>query len=166
MKLTCDLCGGELQMNLDGQGAVCVNCGMTYSVEHLRKKLKAQPVKAEKPDVIHPEQDIPAAQWEKVDPAPVRQLYIKRKVDLLVLSKVVVILDGQQVGTLAGQGKVSAIPVSQGLHKIIFRMVDGSGITDMDEMTFRVGDYDWYGEFGLHRGAFKAEYRFEMRECT
>lgn len=166
MKLTCDLCGGELQMNLDGKGAACSNCGMTYSLEHLRKKLGIQPVEPEKTESITDfEQDIPEAKWEKVDSVPARQLYIKRKVDLLMLSKVAVILDGQQVGILAGQGKTSAIPVSRGLHKITFRAVDGSGIVDMDEKTFRVGDCDWYGEFGLHRGAFKAEYRFEMREC-
>ena len=165
MKLTCDLCGGELQMNLDGKGATCSNCGMTYSLEHLRKKLGAQSAESEKTDsVTDIEQDTPEVKWEKVDSAPVRQLFIKRKVDLLMLSTVAVILDGEQVGILAGQGKTSAIPVSQGLHTITFRAVDGSGVTDMDEMTFCVGDHDWYGEFWLHRGAFKAEYRFEMRE--
>lgn len=164
MKLTCDLCGGVLQMNLDGQGAVCGNCGMTYSLEHLRKKLGSQSVEKQE-SKIELEEEIPEVEWEQVEPAPTRQLYIKRRVDLLMLSKVAVILDGQQVGILAGQGKTSAIPVSQGLHKITFRAVDGSGITDMDEMTFRVGDYDWYGEFWLRRGAFKAEYQFEMREC-
>jgi len=76
------------------------------------------------------------------------------------------IIDGQQVGFLAGQGKVSAIPISKGQHRITFRAADGSGITDMDEMTFHVGDRDLYGEFYLHRGAFKAEYRFELRECV
>ena len=165
MKLTCDLCGGELQMNLDGQGAACGSCGMTYSLEHLRKKLGVQT--AEKQETkLDAEKVIPEVQWKKVDPAPTHQLFIKRKIDLLMLSKVAVIIDGQQVGILAGQGKTSVIPVSQGLHKISFRMVDGSGVTDMDEMTFRVADHDWYGEFWLKRGAIKAEYRFEMRECV
>lgn len=39
MKLTCDLCGGTLQMNLNGQGAVCTNCGLTYPMERLREML-------------------------------------------------------------------------------------------------------------------------------
>ena len=155
MKLTCDICGSELQMNPDGQGAVCGSCGMTYSLEYLRKKLGVKAAGEEK-----------TVEREKSEPAPDRQLYIKRKVDLLMLSKVAVVLDGQQVGILAGQGKTLAIPVSQGVHKITFRAADGSGITDTNEMTFRVGDHDWYGEFWLHRGALKAEYRFEMRECV
>lgn len=39
MKLTCDLCGGTLQMNLNGQGATCTNCGLTYPIERLREML-------------------------------------------------------------------------------------------------------------------------------
>ena len=41
MKITCDLCGSALQMNMNGQGATCTSCGMIYSMEHLREKLKA-----------------------------------------------------------------------------------------------------------------------------
>ena len=179
MKLTCDLCGSELQMTSGGQGAVCTNCGLTYSMERLREKLgiqTAEPVKPqqceEKTEPVQAEpsynqEQVYEAKWKPVDTAPpVRQLYIKRRVDFLLLSKVAVIIDGQQVGFLAGQGKASAIPVSKGPHRITFRVADGSGITDMDEMTFHVGDHDLYGEFYLHRGAFKAEYRFELRECV
>lgn len=39
MKLACDLCGGTLQMNRDGQGATCTNCGLTYPMERLREML-------------------------------------------------------------------------------------------------------------------------------
>jgi len=42
MKLMCDLCGGSLQMNSGGQGAVCVHCGLGYTMEHLRGKLARQ----------------------------------------------------------------------------------------------------------------------------
>lgn len=162
MKLTCDLCGSELQMTSGGQNAVCSNCGLTYSIERLREKLGIQSAKSAESEGT--ERNRVTAQ--KVDETQTRQLYIKRKVDLLMLSKVAVILDGQQVGILAGQGNVTAIPVSLGTHRISFRAVDGSGITDMEEMTFSVGDHDWYGEFWLRRGAFKAEYRFEMKECV
>ena len=38
-KLTCDLCGGTLEINKGGKGATCIECGLTYSMEHLREKL-------------------------------------------------------------------------------------------------------------------------------
>jgi hypothetical protein len=41
MKLTCDLCGGALQMNAGAQDASCKNCGMCYPLEMLRERLKA-----------------------------------------------------------------------------------------------------------------------------
>jgi len=39
MKLVCDICGGELEMEVGGKRAKCVNCGMTYSIERLKEKL-------------------------------------------------------------------------------------------------------------------------------
>ncbi len=39
MKLTCDLCGGSLRMNLGGKDASCTACGLTYSLDRLREKL-------------------------------------------------------------------------------------------------------------------------------
>ena len=47
MKISCDLCGGELQMEAGGQGARCTVCGMVYSLERLREKWKIPP--AEEP---------------------------------------------------------------------------------------------------------------------
>ena len=40
MKLTCDVCGGALQMNAGAQDATCKTCGMCYSIELLRSKLR------------------------------------------------------------------------------------------------------------------------------
>lgn len=42
MKITCDLCGGALQMNLGGQSATCTSCGLVYTMDRLREKLKGQ----------------------------------------------------------------------------------------------------------------------------
>ena len=42
MKLTCDLCGGALQMTKDGQSAVCTQCGIAYPMERLREGLPPQ----------------------------------------------------------------------------------------------------------------------------
>ena len=50
MKLTCDLCGGELQMNPGG--AVCGNCGLEYGEDRIREKMAEQkPVPDPKPPV-------------------------------------------------------------------------------------------------------------------
>lgn len=47
MKISCDLCGSELQMEAGGQSARCTVCGMVYSLERLREKMKIPP--AEEP---------------------------------------------------------------------------------------------------------------------
>ena len=83
MKLTCDLCGGALQMNLGGQGATCLNCGITYPMERLREMLngktsvtpeppKPEPPKPEPPKPVPPKPDdekiYVVTEWEDVDP--------------------------------------------------------------------------------------------------
>lgn len=80
MKLTCDLCGGALQINLGGQGATCTNCGLSYTMDRLREKLTgAPPVPPEPPK---PEPPMPAPpkpddekiydldDWDVIPPAP------------------------------------------------------------------------------------------------
>ncbi len=44
MKITCDLCGGTLQMNPGGQTALCTGCGLCYPMARLREKLVPPPV--------------------------------------------------------------------------------------------------------------------------
>lgn len=39
MKLVCELCGGALLVDVDGQEATCKNCGLSYSMAALREKL-------------------------------------------------------------------------------------------------------------------------------
>ena len=52
MKLTCDLCGGELELSTGGISAVCRNCGIEYGAERLREKRdEMQPPAAEIPPV-------------------------------------------------------------------------------------------------------------------
>ena len=41
-KLVCDICNSPLEMNADGQGAVCTSCGMNYSTARLREKLNVK----------------------------------------------------------------------------------------------------------------------------
>lgn len=40
MKLTCDLCGSELQMKPGG--AVCENCGLEYGADRVQEKMAQQ----------------------------------------------------------------------------------------------------------------------------
>lgn len=57
MKLTCDLCGGELQINSGGKSATCANCGLGYTMERLREKLNDNntPVDPPQPVPVEPE---------------------------------------------------------------------------------------------------------------
>lgn len=78
MKITCDLCGGALQINMGGQGATCLSCGLTYPMERLREMLtgntavKPEPPKPEPPTPVPPKPDdefiYDVTDWEKVDP--------------------------------------------------------------------------------------------------
>lgn len=82
MKITCDLCGGSLQINVGGQGATCLSCGLTYPMERLREMLtgntavKPEPPKPEPPKPIppkpEPEEEIiyDVQDWSVVPPAP------------------------------------------------------------------------------------------------
>lgn len=57
MKLTCDLCGGALQMNMGAKDAACKNCGLCYSLEVLREKLGVGAAPQPKKEVV-PEQPV------------------------------------------------------------------------------------------------------------
>lgn len=56
MKICCDLCGGTLQMNTAGQDATCLTCGMSYTMERLRRMLQS----AQTPAVPVPKPAAPA----------------------------------------------------------------------------------------------------------
>ena len=67
MKITCDLCGGALQINLGGQGATCTNCGLSYTMDRLREKLTGEtPVRSEPPKPVDKIYDVPVR--ESVEP--------------------------------------------------------------------------------------------------
>ena len=40
MKIKCDICNGELMIEAGGKLALCMNCGMHYSIERLKEELK------------------------------------------------------------------------------------------------------------------------------
>lgn len=61
MKIECDLCGGQLQMNPGAQGATCMNCGMSYPMEVLREKLTKNNVTAQ----VSSAQDVEKPQEQK-----------------------------------------------------------------------------------------------------
>ena len=63
MKLSCDVCGGILQMLSDGQGAKCKTCGVYYPLDLLRSKLGLGPAvqQKEKPSYSTPSAIPPVA---------------------------------------------------------------------------------------------------------
>ncbi|MBE6982048.1 MAG: hypothetical protein E7437_07010 [Ruminococcaceae bacterium] len=65
MKLTCDLCGGNLQVEAGGTGASCVSCGLTYSMERLREKMQPSqpPLSQEHAPAWEPVQTVMAQQF-------------------------------------------------------------------------------------------------------
>lgn len=151
MKLTCDICGGALEMNAGGQGAVCANCGLTYSMERLKEKLGVQ--SPAKPEPVE-------------EPAKPRMyhLYLKRKFNLSgSIAKAAVYLDGEQCAILGARGE-ACVPICEGEHEIVVRVASGAGLVEMEKVTFRVKDRDVYGLLYLQQNAFTASWVFEVRE--
>lgn len=52
MKICCDLCSGSLRMNNNGQDAYCLQCGMTYTMERLRRMLNPEASVPQAPTVF------------------------------------------------------------------------------------------------------------------
>ncbi len=66
MKLTCDLCGGTLQMNSGGMDASCTGCGLNYPLERLREKLgMGTAAKQETPPVVNVQNTSPQHQFDE-----------------------------------------------------------------------------------------------------
>lgn len=96
MKLTCDLCGGDLQMNPGG--AVCCNCGLEYGEDRIREKM------AEQKPVPDPKQPV-----RKDPPAPKKPTAAEQKAQkkmkimwiILALIGVVAFAGGQMESWIA-----------------------------------------------------------------
>ena len=65
MKLTCDVCGGALQMNAGAQEATCKICGMCYSIEVLRSKLAQRGISVQNTGTSLRKQETPVPPVEK-----------------------------------------------------------------------------------------------------
>ena len=85
MKLTCDLCGGTLQINMNGQSASCTNCGLGYTMEYLRGKLQGKVV-----------QQVSSA------PVPLREVSYSKPVFDFEPKQFVMKNDGKGIGDLSG----------------------------------------------------------------
>ena len=55
MRLLCDICGGGLQINSGGQGAICTVCQLNYSMTRLREKLSLNVIELAPPAPEPPE---------------------------------------------------------------------------------------------------------------
>ena len=166
MKLTCDLCGGELQMNTDSQGAICTNCGMNYTLDSLRKKLNAQSKPPTQSNTAF--SSCSPTQPANVQPAT-QELILSRKFDLQAMLYVVtVVLDGEEVVQLGSKGGQVSIPITPGDHQI-YAIVkrDGKKVDAvLDTFDIHVGNHNWCGQFYIRRTAWNAYWQFEMWEDT
>ena len=148
MKLTCDLCGGSLQMNADGQSACCINCGMTYPKERLLEKLNGGT----------PAEPAPAEEINQPAEPQMRNFYLKRKFNLSgSLAKAAIYLDGQLCAVLTARGE-ACVPISEGDHEVTVRI----GVYALENLPFTVKDRDVCGLLYLDQKAFTAQYVFEI----
>ena len=151
MKLTCDLCGGELQMKAGGQGACCANCGLEYSKDRLLEMLNGNT------------QAAPEVKQKPKEPQ-IRKLFLKRKFNLTgCVAKAAVYLDGEQCAILGARGE-ACVPISVGSHEVIVRIATGAGLVELEKVTFQVKDRDVVGLLYLKQTAFTASWVFEVRE--
>lgn len=151
MKLTCDLCGGELQMKAGGQSAACAGCGLEYSRERLMEMLNGSKQAVEESVAVPPQ---PCT----------HNLYLKRKFNLSgCAAKAAVYLDGEQCALLGAHGE-ACVPIRACTHEIFVRIASGVGLTDLGRLTFEVTDHDMYGLLYVKQTAFSGEWVFELRE--
>ncbi len=147
MKLTCDLCCGQLQMNADGQRGCCSVCGLEYSRERLLEMLHANAVQA------------PAEAPAQMPSSPqMRNFYLKRKFSLSgAAAKAAIYLDGELCAVLSSHGE-ACVPISEGVHTVSVRL----GTQVLENLSFSVGNRDVLGVLYLKRGAFAAQFVFEV----
>lgn len=151
MKLTCDLCGSELQMNAGGQSATCSNCGLEYSRERLLEMLNGS-IPAE--PVVVPDPVVKPAQPK------MRNFYMKRKFNLSgCAAKAAVFLDGQPCAILTARGE-ACVPISEGDHEVSVRI----GVYVLESLKFTVRDRDVMGLLYLDQKAFSAQFVFEISQ--
>lgn len=163
MKLTCDLCGGDLLMNAGGQSACCNRCGLAYSKERLKEKLVAFSEAKPQTSNTAEERFHDCKDYDVPTTEPKRMLRLRSKRSL-ILFRVQAYLDGEPCAMLKNTGSTVQIPISQGEHEIAFQVFTTAGRDAVEPMTFHVGDRDLNGEFSLHRGAFRVSKKFEIWE--
>lgn len=163
MKLTCDLCGGELQMNANSQGATCVGCGMNYSLDSLRKKLNTQPQTPTRTNTAFSACD----QAEPEDTQSItRELILSRKFDLQALKyTVTIVANGEEVAVLGPKGGELRLPIAQGDHEIYAIVKQDNKVEAvLDTCVIHVEDHNWCGQFYIRRTAWRAYWQFDIGE--
>ena len=145
MTLVCDICGSNLQMNADNQGATCAACGVTYTLESLRAKLGTV----------------------SADNAAVRELTITRNFNIVGAPYAIkIMVDETEAAVFNTKGTLS-IPVAEGDHEVYAIAIHGADnkvFAVTDKVRIHVTGKDWNGTVGLRRGAFKAYLKLELNE--
>lgn len=152
MKLSCDICGGALQMNPGGQKASCTQCGMEYFKERLMEKVNLT---------------TPVVQTPPAEPTrpSMYNLYLKQKFNLFSTYPVEahVFLDGEQCAILGSKGVV-CIPVTEGVHEIVAFTKDTSGIPPMQPVKFEIRGGDVCALLYLRRTVTGVAWVFEQTD--
>ena len=140
-------------MNPGGDSAVCVNCGLAYSKERLMEILKGETGSAQPP----------------IQQPVMRKLYLKRKFNLSgCISKVQVFLDGEVCAVFGSTGE-ACVPIAEGNHEIIVRVIApnvGTTVVELEKVVFQVKDHDVFGLFYLQQTAFSGKWAFELSEMN
>lgn len=119
MKLTCDLCGGALQMNLGGQDAACKTCGLVYPLERLREKLSQKTPTQPKQTAVEPKQAVVEPKQTVVEPKKVvvepKQVVVepKQEAEVPVIQQFVMQVEGVSGDCLVGCVQQGSIGIGE-----------------------------------------------------
>lgn len=183
MKLICDICGGELQMDAINTSATCVNCGINYSIESLRNKLKTNP--DVQPTVeVSVDNDIPFSEATPVEDdlhsqtisgetkknssqadTSIRKLVVERKFSLgggAYIANITV--DGEDKGSIPYDTPL-VVNLSPGEHEVSAVVSNGKKQVNIVGPTrISVDKHNWSGLFYLKRLAFGATWNLDLTE--
>lgn len=116
MKLTCDLCGGALQVNAGAQDASCKTCGLCYTMDMLRQKLGLGSTQQNKP-VETPR--APVASTPAVDPVREQPVIVKtqpKPVEVPAAKQFIMPVDKLFAACLSGDVKQGCIGIGETVY--------------------------------------------------
>lgn len=193
MKLTCDLCGSDLQMNPGGQSATCVNCGLEYPKERLLEILSAasagshsqKPAEPVTVPVDNPKVTPVSEPVEKPAVTPITEPVVKPTVHssktvsppapapmrkLFLKRKFAINALAAQVAIFVDGKQVAILNVGDTAcvpisqaRHVVQARVVGLIKSELNPVYIDANDRDYCGEFFVRAHAFSAEFVFEVK---